>query len=82
MEVAVCMNSCDWVPQSHTGTGEILVAWLDANQQPGKAAVAGPIMAQGGTAVLDAKGNIHVAVYDDYPLAQFGSTVRYLQIGP
>jgi hypothetical protein len=81
--IGVCNGGfCYWEPQTEESTGQVLVGWIDGNQQPGSVVVADAIMAVGGTVALDAVGTIHVAAYDAYPLSQDGTTVRYLQIGP
>lgn len=81
--VAVCdqgLPFCYWGPMTDNSDGQIFVAWMEGNQQAGRAPLGSGILGTNGTLVLDALGRIHVALYD-MPLGASGSTVRYLQIG-
>jgi hypothetical protein len=79
---------CKWVeqPGSSTYEGDLYMAWVDENKQVGTARLAESMNISGATAVLDASGKIHVALYDSRAEGEMKPqslyVVRYLQIGP
>ena len=75
-------DACMWTVSGDTSSGKLFIGW--PGSPPGSAPLLDHVMAEGGTATLDAAGNVHVALYDlaPYDVGTSLRKVRYLAFGP
>jgi hypothetical protein len=74
-------DQCMWNVSGDASTGKLFVGWPGST--PGSTPVLDGVMAVGGTASLDAVGNVHVAIYDQAPYDAGTNlpSVRYVVLG-
>ncbi len=93
--VAVCADpsdpsTCQWDTSADQSESQLLVAWVDDGGAVRRAPLlSSGILAQGGTAVVDAAGDVHLVLYDAHvpegdptdEAESDGTVVRYLRLG-